>query len=52
MFRFDIKNELKIEASFRLRFDIVDITSSILTNVGNVFVLGSSDLSSKAGGCC
>ncbi len=26
-FRFDIKNETKIEASFHLRFDIVAITT-------------------------
>jgi hypothetical protein len=26
-FRFDIENEAKIEASFRLRFDIVAITT-------------------------
>jgi hypothetical protein len=27
LFHFDIENEAKIEASFRLRFDIVDITT-------------------------
>jgi len=29
LFRFDIENKVKIEASFRLRFDIVAITNSL-----------------------
>ncbi len=40
----DIENEVKIEASFRLRFDIVAITTPYLNDISPIFLLLYSPL--------